>query len=109
MQSCRLRSSGWKNSQLLELIGVQQLAGIEHHRLELGPLAWNPRRGVQGFGAVAEYGIKAGARAAAAQQVAVQFSRRNGVAAGSQPSNLRILSAGETPRQADGAHGRFST
>ena len=46
-----------KFAQLLELIGVQQLAGIEHHRLELWPLAWNPRRGVQGFGAVAEYGI----------------------------------------------------
>ena len=46
-----------KFAQLLELPGVQQLAGVKHHGLELWSLAWNPRCGMQGFRAIAEHRI----------------------------------------------------
>ncbi len=44
-------------AQLLERIGVLQATGVEHHRLELGPVAGDPRRGAQRFGAVAVDGV----------------------------------------------------
>ena len=46
-----------KFAQLFELVGVQHIAGIKHHGLEGGALAWNPRAGGQGLGAIAEHGV----------------------------------------------------
>ena len=39
-----------KFAQLLELIGVLQVAGVEHHGLELGAVAGNPSRGLAAIG-----------------------------------------------------------
>lgn len=44
-------------TQLLELIGVQQLASIKHHGFELGALAGDPWVGFPRAGAIAEHSI----------------------------------------------------
>ena len=44
-------------TQLLELVGVLQTAGVKHHRLELGAVPGNPRGRCRGFGAVAVDGV----------------------------------------------------
>ncbi|MCY1457284.1 hypothetical protein D9M71_745690 [compost metagenome] len=42
-----------KLAKLLELIGVQQVTGVEHHGLEFRSVAGNPGRGHRRLGAVA--------------------------------------------------------
>lgn len=74
-------------AQLLELVGVQQITGIEQHGLELGAMPGNPRLGHQRFGAVAvdllgqfvgEGVDLAGQRAAAEQQCTVHRPQPTG-------------------------------
>ena len=77
-------------AQLLELVGVLQVAGVEQHRLELGTMPGNPRRGLQRFGAVAVDGLGefigkplhlGRERAAAQQQGAVHRTQAPGLPA----------------------------
>ncbi|MNP22957.1 hypothetical protein D3C76_1156480 [compost metagenome] len=91
-----------KLTQLLELIGVQQVTGVEHHGLEFRSVAGNPGRGHRRLGAVAvdcvgqtvgESADVFGQRPASNQQGA--FYR-------SQPARLPALQSGRC-RQPQGA------